>query len=82
MVFNREFHVVRNGINFDEFYRPPAEQLDVIGYSGAVEKINPHIQIVKDWKRGYLGPGYCHLKQIPNFICRLQEKSPSNGGLL
>ena len=50
---HREFHVVRNGINFDEFYRPPAEELDVIGYSGAVEKINQYEE-VKDWKRGYL----------------------------
>ena len=50
---NKEFHVVRNGINFDEFYRPPAEELDVIGYSGAVEKINQYEE-VKDWKRGYL----------------------------
>ena len=50
---NKEFHVVRNGINFDEFYRPVAEQLNVIGYSGVIEKDNPHSNI-KDWKRGYL----------------------------
>ena len=50
---NKEFHVVRNGINFDEFYRPVAEQLNVIGYSGIIEKDNPHSNI-KDWKRGYL----------------------------
>merc|ERR1711965_267847 len=31
----KDFYVVRNGINFDEFYRPVAEQLNVIGYSGA-----------------------------------------------
>jgi len=50
---NKEFFVVRNGINFDEFYRPVAEQLNVIGYSGVIEKENPHSNI-KDWKRGYL----------------------------
>ena len=50
---NKEFHVVRNGINFDEFYRPVAEELNVIGYSGVIEKDNPHSNI-KDWKRGYL----------------------------
>lgn len=50
---NKEFHVVRNGINFDEFYRPVAEKLNVIGYSGVIEKDNPHSNI-KDWKRGYL----------------------------
>lgn len=50
---NKEFHVVRNGINFDEFYRPVAEHLNVIGYSGVIEKDNPHSNI-KDWKRGYL----------------------------
>ena len=50
---HREFNVVRNGINFDEFYRPPAEELNVIGYSGAIEKINQYDE-VKDWKRGYL----------------------------
>ena len=50
---NKEFHVVRNGINFDEFYRPVAENLNVIGYSGVIEKDNPHSNI-KDWKRGYL----------------------------
>ena len=49
----RDFYVVRNGINFDEFYRPVAEQLNVIGYSGVIEKANPHSDI-KDWKRGYL----------------------------
>ncbi len=49
----RDFYVVRNGINFDEFYRPVAEQLNVIGYSGVIEKDNPHSKI-KDWKRGYL----------------------------
>ena len=50
---NKEFYVVRNGINFDEFYRPVAEHLNVIGYSGVIEKDNPHSNI-KDWKRGYL----------------------------
>lgn len=50
---NKEFHVVRNGINFDEFYCPVAEHLNVIGYSGVIEKDNPHSNI-KDWKRGYL----------------------------
>ena len=50
---NKEFFVVRNGINFDEFYRPVAENLNVIGYSGVIEKDNPHSNI-KDWKRGYL----------------------------
>ncbi len=50
---NKEFHVVRNGINFDEFYRPVSEHLNVIGYSGVIEKDNPHSNI-KDWKRGYL----------------------------
>lgn len=50
---DKEFHVVRNGINFDEFYRPPAQELNVIGYSGVIEKNNPHANI-KDWKRGYL----------------------------
>ena len=50
---NKEFHVVRNGINFDEFYRPVAEHLNVIGYSSVIEKDNPHSNI-KDWKRGYL----------------------------
>ena len=50
---NRDFYVVRNGVNFDEFYRPVAEQLNVIGYSGVIEKENPHSNI-KDWKRGYL----------------------------
>jgi len=50
---NKEFYVVRNGINFNEFYRPVAEQLNVIGYSGVIEKDNPHSNI-KDWKRGYL----------------------------
>merc|ERR1711965_943864 len=29
------------GNEFDEFYRPVAEQLNVIGYSGAIEKDNP-----------------------------------------
>lgn len=50
---NKEFFVVRNGINFDEFYRPVSEQLNVIGYSGVIEKDNPYSNI-KDWKRGYL----------------------------
>ena len=50
---NKKFHLVRNGVNFDEFYRPVTEHLNVIGYSGAIEKDNPHSNI-KDWKRGYL----------------------------
>jgi len=50
---DRNMTIVRNGINFNEFYRPTATELNVIGYAGVVKQSN-HFANIKDWKRGHL----------------------------
>jgi len=50
---SRDMQVALNGIHFDYFYREPASQLNMLGYSGALEYIN-HLDGNKDLKRGHL----------------------------
>lgn len=50
---NRTPIVVRNGIDFDNFYRAPATRLETIGYAGAVKQVST-LNSHDDWKRSYL----------------------------
>lgn len=45
--------VVRNGIDFDNFYRTPATKLETIGYAGALKQVST-LDSNDDWKRSYL----------------------------
>ena len=50
--------VLQNGIDFDYFYSPVANELSSIGYCGAFssQETNPGKE---DWKRGYLAKNIC-----------------------
>lgn len=63
----RQFHLLRNGINFDKFYQPISESLKTLGYAGAIKFY------FEDCKRSYLA------QQLANSVGMNLKFAVSNG---